>query len=106
MGALLSPSHLLSFDKSLTQNLVDGRINKGCGNGFSMPVTVTVVGNKCSVGADIGPEFLNRFEQLPLLLAAVFDVQSQFQLVDDLQRLVNISMPQIPFEAFEFFFDF
>src|SRR5260221_8011987 len=24
----------------------------------------------------------------------------------DLQRLVNISMPEIPFEAFEFFFDF
>ena len=37
------------------------------GNGFSMPVTITVVGNKCSVGADVGPEFSNGFQHLPLL---------------------------------------
>ena len=74
MGTALAPSHLLSLDKSLTQNLVDGRLNEGRGNGFPMPVTVTVVGNKCSVGADVGPEFSNGFQQLPLLSAFVFDV--------------------------------
>jgi hypothetical protein len=76
MGAALGPSHLLSLDKSLTQDLVDGRLNKGRGNGFSMPITVTVIGNKCSVGANVGPEFSNDLQQLPLLLAVVFDVQS------------------------------
>ncbi len=106
MGTALGPSHLLSLDKSLTQNLVDGRLNKGRGNGFSMPITVAVIGNKGSVGANVGPEFSNDLQQLPLLLAVVFDVQSEFQIVHDLQRLVNISMPEIPFEAFEFFFDF
>jgi len=75
MGTALGPSHLLSLDKSLTQNLVDGRLNKGRGNGFSMPITVTVIGNKCSVAADVGPEFSNGFQQLSLLLAVVFDVQ-------------------------------
>src|ERR1700732_518052 len=54
MGAALGPSHLLSLDKSLTQNLVDGRLNKGRGNGFSMPITVAVIGNKGSVGANVG----------------------------------------------------
>src|ERR1700674_2535978 len=103
MGTALAPSHLLSLDKSLTQNLVDGRLNEGRGNGFPMPVTVTVVGNKCSVGADVSPEFSNGFQQLPLLSAFVFDVQGQFQIAHNLQRLVNISMPEIPFEAFEFF---
>src|SRR5258706_5099703 len=37
MGTALGPTHLLSLDKSLSQNLVDGRLNKGRGNGFSMP---------------------------------------------------------------------
>jgi hypothetical protein len=50
MGTALGPSHLLSLDKSLTQNLVDGRLNKGRGNGFSMPITVAVIGNKGLVG--------------------------------------------------------
>ena len=61
MGTALAPSHLLSLDKSLTQNLVDGRLNEGRGNGFPMPVTVTVVGNTGSICADVGPEFSNRF---------------------------------------------
>src|SRR5258708_37002869 len=104
MGPALGPSHLLFLDKSLTQNLVDGRLNKGRGNGFSMPITVTVIGSKCSVGADVGPEFSNGLQQLPLLLAVVFDVQSEFKIVHDLQRLANISMPAMPFEACEFFF--
>src|SRR5260221_1009636 len=71
-----------------------------------MPITVTVIGNKCSVGTDVGLEFSNDLQQLPLLLAVVCDVQSEFKIVHDLQRLVNISMPGVPFEAFEFFFDF
>jgi hypothetical protein len=67
MGTALGPSHLLSLDKSLTQNLVDGRLNKGRGNGFSMPITVAVIGNKGSVGANVGPEFSNDLQQLALL---------------------------------------
>src|SRR6266481_7689119 len=106
MGTAVGPPHRLSLDKSLTQNLVEGRLNKGRGNGFSMPITVAVIGNKGSVGANVGPEFSNGFQQLALLLAVAFDVQSEFQIVHDLQRLVNISMPEIPFEAFEFFFYF
>src|SRR5260221_12771105 len=105
MRTALALSHLLSLDKSLTKTVVDARLNKGCGNGFSMPITVAVIGNKGSVGANVGPEFSNGFQQLALLLAVAFDVQSEFQIVHDLQRLVNISMPEIPFEAFEFFFD-
>ena len=89
MGTTLGPSHLLSLDKSLTQNLVDSRLNEGRGNGFSMPVTITVVGNKCSVGADVGPEFSNGFQHLPLLSVFVFEVHGQFGCWGATEQLWN-----------------
>jgi hypothetical protein len=71
-----------------------------------VPVTIAVVRNECSVGDDVGPEFSNCFQQLSLLLATLFEIQIKSQIFNHLQCLVNIPMPEIPFEACEFFFYF
>jgi hypothetical protein len=71
-----------------------------------VPVTIAVVRNEWSVGSDVGPEFPNRFQQLSLLLTILFEIQSKFQIVHNLEGLVNIPMPKIPFEALEVFFYF
>jgi hypothetical protein len=36
------------------------------------------------MGMDVSPEFQNRFQQLSLLLAILFEVQSDFQIFHDL----------------------
>ena len=52
--------------------------------GLSVPVTIAVVRDECSVRNDVSPEFQNRFQQLSLLLAILFEVQSDFQIFHDL----------------------
>ena len=69
-----------------------------------MPVTVAIVRNEWSVGSDVSPEFSNRFQQLSLLLPILFEVQSKFQIFHNLERFVDIPVPEIPFQAFEVFF--
>jgi len=49
-----------------------------------MPVTVEVVRNESSIGSDVSPEFSNRFQQLSLLLAILFEIQSVFQVFHNL----------------------
>ena len=38
-----------------------------------------------------------------MLLPILFELQSEFQIFHDLERFVNIPVPEIPFEAFEVF---
>ena len=56
-----------------------------------MPATSAVVGNEWSVGSDVSLEFSNRFQQLSLLLPILFEVQSKFQIFNNLERFVDIT---------------
>jgi len=43
VGALLAPVHLLFFDHSLADHLVDGRFHKRCSDGFTISPTLALV---------------------------------------------------------------
>jgi len=84
MGAEVSPSHLLFLHHPFAHDLIDGWLNEACRDGLSVPVTIAVVRNEWSIGSDVSPEFSNRFQQLSLLLAILFEVQSKFQTFHNL----------------------
>jgi hypothetical protein len=67
VGTSLAPSHLLFFDEPFAQHLVDGRFHKCRGNGFSLPVALSIIRKKGAVEHDVSLEGANRFEQFPVL---------------------------------------
>jgi hypothetical protein len=69
MGTAVGPPHLLFLHHALAHDLIDGRLNEACRDGLSVPITIAVVRNECSIGSDVSSEFSNRFQQLALILA-------------------------------------
>jgi hypothetical protein len=62
VGARWCPAHLLFFHKPFTDHLVDGRFGKPGGDGFSLPVALTTVGDKGSIIGEVSLKGPNRFD--------------------------------------------
>ena len=61
MCTFFCPLHLLLLDKAFDDHLVDGRFDKGRGDGLPITPALSVVGNQPLIVLDIGAEFLQRF---------------------------------------------
>ena len=59
MSSLLCPPHLLLFDHPLTDHPVHCGLYKCGSDGFSIPVSLSIVGDECHIVADICAEFLH-----------------------------------------------
>ena len=96
MCGTFRPLHLLFLTEAHTDDLIDGRFHKAGADAFPVTVALAIVRNETLIILDIGLELLNGFEQ--------FSSRIQFHLdrLHDLQRLVDVAVPQKPFEAFEF----
>jgi hypothetical protein len=75
--------------------LIDGRLQQDRRDGLPLAVTLPVIGNEGSVGPDVAFEGSDRLEQLVVLGAAVFDVQSVGWCIEELQGPIDLAVPQV-----------
>ena len=101
MRALFRPAHLLTFDKSFTDHLIDRRLYKPRRDLFPVPISISIIGNKGVVGLDVVGEILHCLNEFREIRTGFHHLQFFLQVVQFLQRLVDIAMPQRPFEPLQ-----
>src|SRR5216683_3613676 len=100
------PAHLLLFDHPLADNLVDGGLDEGTGNGLTRSIAFAVVRDPRSVGSDVAAKLTDRLAQLALFGARVLVVDVELNVVDRLQRKKDVAVPEIPLESVQFLGEF
>lgn len=92
------PPHLLVLHHPFADDLVDGGLGEGTGDGLPGPVTLPVVGDAGGVGPQVAAELADRFAQLALLGTGVVDVEVDLDVLDGLQGAEDVAVPAEPLE--------
>ena len=90
VGTGFGPPHLLLFHKPFADHLADGRFRGPGRNEVFLPVALTVVWDKRAMVGDARLKNANRLQQFPVLGAGVLNVQRVGQLIDNLQRPIDL----------------
>ena len=102
---LTCPPHLLFLYKTLADHLVHGRFNKRSGNRLAMPVTIAVVWDKSLVGHYIAVKFFYCLYHFLFVRRIFFQhLQIIVQVINSLQGVQDIAVPEIPIDTFQVFF--
>jgi hypothetical protein len=104
MGAALAPPHLLLFHHPLAHHLVHSRCDKAGADALAVAIPLAIVGNKARIVPDVRVELLHGFQELPCGAIAARrhgDLQIHDRRLDHLQGLIDLAMPQKPFQPFE-----
>jgi hypothetical protein len=105
VGATLRPLHLLLLHKAFADHLIHGRLGHGRRDGFPVAVPVPIIGNEGFVGRDVALKLPESLEEFPLFRTLLDGLQVHLQIFDLPERLVDIAMPQRPFEAVQLVLD-
>jgi hypothetical protein len=95
--------HLLAFAEARADDLVHGRFHQARADAFAVPVTLAILRNDTLIGLDLYVKFLDGLQKFPSGVMAVVRhccIQIHFGALHDLQGLVDVSIPQGPFERF------
>ena len=101
VGSTRSPAHLLFFHHAFADDLVDGGLDEGAGDGLPGAVAFPVVGDPVGVSTDVGVELTHRLGQSGLFeggFLAAF-VELALEVLDGLQGPEDVAVPEEPFEA-------
>ena len=104
MGAAWGPLHLLFFHHALAHDLIHRRFDKARADTLAVVVALAIIRNKPGIVADLGVKLLDGFEEFPSRPIAARrhgDLQIHDRRLHHLQGLIDIPMPQEPFEPFE-----
>ena len=104
MCGTFGPLHLLFLTEAHTDDLIDGRFHKAGADPFPVTVALAIVRNETLIILDIGMELLNGFEQFSsgvITTGGHRRIKVHLDRLHDLQRLVDVAVPQKPFEAFQ-----
>lgn len=102
MSPLVRPLHLLFFDHPPGDDFVDRGFNKGGRNGFAMTPFLTIVRDHRGVVADIGVELFERSDQfLSIGVPKLRRIALPATIIEALQRLFDVPMPEKPLCAFQ-----
>jgi len=69
VAATLGPSHLLFFDESAADHLIDRRLGERCRDRFFGAISLAVIGNEIPIGADVADELSEFSAQLSRIFA-------------------------------------
>jgi Transposase zinc-binding domain len=98
------PVHLLLFDKAPTHNLVDRGFDKRRADRFPLPVPLTVVGDRFLIVANLNDELSHTRRQLFRCSGVIPNqIQVHEQVVQPLQGLFHVPMPQQVLDALQVF---
>jgi hypothetical protein len=74
MRPALCPAHLLFFDKSFGDDLIDGGFDKTRGNRFTIAVAFALIGNHQRIIFNVDLKFFNRFLQFKFFYCRSFRI--------------------------------
>src|SRR5215207_8260876 len=110
-----SPLHLLALVEALGDDCVHHRLGEGGGDHFSVASPFTVVGDVAPVSLDVGLELADALVELleagrDLSRVALFEFADEilgvpFSTLYPPHRLIEITVPDVPFDPLQRFQD-
>jgi hypothetical protein len=103
VAAALGPPHLLFFDESTADDLIDGRLGERRRDQFFCPISFAVIGNEIPICADVADELSEFSAQLSRVLTGHCGCLRKFfaEFFGSLQGAIDLAMPDVPLHALQ-----
>src|SRR5215510_5819744 len=90
---------LLFLTEPFAHHLIHRRLYEPCGNRLAIAIALAIIWNEVAVIGDVGAEFLHGFEELlELRIGLLKVVDERLEVLDFVEGLVKIPVPQRPLE--------